>query len=438
MKMRTSSRTAARSLRYAVAAVSVAASLLLAACGSASGSASGSGTNMTWFFWVGTPGENAVWQHNADLVSKTYPNLSVSLTTTSFTDFWSKLPLEASAHSMPCLAGLQFGYTGAVGNLFIPLNSLIKKYHYSLAPFDTAMIKELSDDGSLLALPYDYGPVVIAYNKALFKAKGVPDPHNGWTWSQFVQDAQRLTGGGNYGYLPGQSMLELAYDLTGTPDAYIRNGAFNLTNPAFEQGIRQQAELTYKYHVTPPYSEAPNWATLEFDSGAVAMQATGPWSLIDIRDQTSFPVGWVELPAGPNGMHTYNEGSGFGITKDCSTPDAAFKALTVLVSSQALSYAGSQGRAYPARRADDPAFNRFAGGDTGTVMAAALKGTPPMEVTTNWTQFSTAMTQYVPLVLSGQLSAAQFASEVQAIAGPGTGVAPGNLNSLLSNRQALP
>jgi len=295
------------------------------------------------------------------------------------------------------------------------------------------MIKELSDNGSLLALPYDYGPVVIAYNKALFKAKGVPYPQNGWTWSQFVQDAQRLTGGGNYGYLPGISMLELDYDLTGTPDAYIRNGAFNLTNPAFEQGIQQQAELTYKYHVTPPYSEAPNWATLEFDSGTVAMQATGPWSLIDIRDQTSFPVGWVQLPAGPNGTHTYNEGSGFGITKDCTTPDAAFKALTVLAGSQALSYAGSQGRAYPARPADDPAFNRFAGGDTGAVMAAALKGAPPMEVTTNWTAFQTAMSQYVPLVLSGQLSADQFAREVQATAGPGTGVSPGNLSSLLSN-----
>ena len=51
-------------------------------------------------------------------------------------------------------------------------------------------------------------------------------------------------------------------------------------------------------------------------------------------------------------------------------------------------------------------------------MAAALKGTPPMEVTTNWTQFETALTQYEPLVLSGQLSAAKFASEVQAAAGP--------------------
>ena len=158
---------------------------------------------------------------------------------------------------MPCIAGLQYGYVGSVGNLFIPLNSLIKKYHHSLTSFDPGMIKELSDDGNVLALPYDFGPVVIAYNKALFKAKGVPYPQDGWTWSQFLQDAKRLTGGGDDGYLPGQSLLEVAYDLTGTPDACIKNGTFNLTNAAFEQGIQEQAELTYKDHVTPAYSEAP-------------------------------------------------------------------------------------------------------------------------------------------------------------------------------------
>jgi multiple sugar transport system substrate-binding protein len=439
MKIRTTRRKAARRAHYALAGVAAAAALLLAACsGSSGGAAAGSPGNMSWFFWVGSPGEQMTWQHNADLVSKTYPNLSVSLNTTSWTNYWTKLPLEASSHSMPCLAGLQYGYVGSVGNLFMPLNSLIKKYRYSLAPFEPTMIRELSANGNVLALPYDFGPVVITYNKALFQAKGVPYPQNGWTWSQFVQDAQRLTGGGDYGYLPvtlgGNALsLELSYDLTGIPDSYIQNGKLDLTNSAFEQGIQRQAELDYKYHVTPPYSTAPNWSAQEFESGKVGMQVNGPWDLIDIKGQANFPVGWVEFPAGPSGMHTYNEGSGFGITKDCKTPDAAFKALTVLVGSQALSYAGSQGRAFPARLADDPSWSQFAGGNAGAVMGTALKQAQPQEVTTNWTQFQTALGKYTAQVLSGQISAAQFASAVQAESGPGTGVAPGNLGSLLPN-----
>jgi multiple sugar transport system substrate-binding protein len=403
---------------------------VLAACGGSGGGKSAS--DISWYFWVGSPGETAVWQHNADLVSKSYPKIKVNLSTTSWTDFWQKLPLEASNHSMQCIAGLQYGYVGSVGQDFIPLNTLIKENHYSLSPFTSTMIRELSVNGNLLALPYDFGPVVIAYNKTLFKAKGVPDPTDGWTWAQFLADAQKLTGGGDYGYLPGLS-LELDYDLSGTPDAYLQNGKFNLTNSAFEQGIQQQAELTYKYHVAPTYSEAPNWATTEFDSGKIGMEVNGPWGLIDLKAESTMQIGWVEFPTGPDGMHTYNEGSGFGITKDCKDPAAAFKALTVLVDSQALSYAASTGRAFPARLADDHTWSTFAGEGAGPVMEAALKPAQQQEVTSNWTAFQTAFSKYEPLVLSGSISAAKFASEVQASAGSGTGVSPGNLTSLLGS-----
>ncbi len=392
--------------------------------------ASSSTSNLTWFFWTGSPGETAVWQHNASLVTQVYPNLHVSLVTTSFTDFWSKLPIEASTHSMPCLAGLQYGYVGADGSLFMPLNSFIQKYHYSLKPFETTMIRELSDNGNLLALPYDFGPVVIAYNENLFKQKHLALPQDGWTWSQFLSDAKALTGGGTYGYLPAVS-LELAYNLTGTPDAYVQGGKFNLTNPTFEKGVQLQAALDYQDHVTPAFSEAPNWATEEFDSGKVAMEVNGPWSLIDFKGLSNFPVGWVEFPSTASGMHTYNEGSGFGITKDCSDPTAAWKALTVLVNQQALAYAGARGRAFPAWLADDDLWTKFAGGNAGQVMETALAKAQPQEVTTNWTAFQTALTKYEPLVLNGSISAAKFATEVQASSGSGTGIAPGNLSSLL-------
>lgn len=430
--MKGTSHRKTRRSAWLLGLISAVASLLLAACSSGS-SASGSGGNLGWFFWVGSPSETAVWQHNASLVPQKYSNLNVSLTTTSWTNYWSKLPLEASTHSMPCLAGLQFGYVGSVGKDFMPLNSLIKKYHYSLAPFEPAMIKELSENGNLLALPYDFGPVVIAYNKQLFKAKGVPYPQNGWTWAQFLQDAKKLTGGGDYGWLDSGVSFELNYDLTGNPATYLKNGQFNVTNPDFISGVQQQAELNYKYHVAPTFSSSPNWATQEFNSGKVAMEYNGPWSLVDFRGQVNFPVGWVEFPAGPQGMHTYNEGSGFGITKDCKDPSAAFKALTVLVGSQAEAYAASHGRAFPARLADDGDWGKFAGGNTAGVMETALKGAPAMEVTSNWAALQNALLKYTPLVMNGQITPAKFASDVQAAAGPGTGVSPGNLGSLMGS-----
>src|SRR5579875_60490 len=377
MKLARSRARGSRGARFAAAAVATTTALLVAACGGG-GSSGGSGTSLSWFFWVGSPAEQAVWQHNASLVSQTYPNVNVALNTTSWTNYWTKLPIEASTHSMPCIAGLSYGYVGSVGHLFMPLNSLVKKYHFDLSAYDPSMVKGLSDNGNLLALPYDLGPAVIAYNKSLFKARGVPYPKDGWTWPEFEQDAKRLTGGGNYGFLPVDANesflpLEMVYDATGVPNAYVKDGTFDLTNAAFEQGVQKVAELSYKDHVTPAYSSAPSWSTQEFDGGTVGMEVDGPWDLISFKQQAKFGVGWVEMPAGPNGGHTYNEGSGFGITRDCKNPDAAFKALTVLAGSQALSYAGSQGRALPARTADESSWAKFAGQDTESVMAAALK-----------------------------------------------------------------
>lgn len=393
--------------------------------------ASSSPANLSWFFWVGSPTGVRTWTHVASLVSKSYPSIHVALTTTSWTDYWQKLPLEASSNALPDLAGLQFGYVGSDGSSFLPLNSLIKQNHYSLAGFTPTMIRELSVNGKLLALPYDFGPVVIAYNKTLFEQKHVPLPKDGWTWSQFVSDAKRLTGGGDYGWLPGQSPLELDYDISGVPDAYIQHGKFNVDNAAFIDGIQQQAELSYKYHVAPTYSTAPNWATTEFASGKVAMEPNGPWGLEPLKAQSNFQVGWVEFPSGPHGEHTYNEGSGFGITKDSKNPEAAFKALTVMLGSQAENYAASVGRAFPARVSADHTWVNYAGEGAGPVMYAALKTAQPMEVTTNWEQFQTALSKYMPLVLSGSISASQFAKDVQSESGSGTGVSPGNLTSLI-------
>ena len=177
----------------------------------------------------------------------------------------------------------------------MPLNSLIKKHHYSLSPFESTMIKELSANGNLLALPYDFGPVVITYNKALFQAEGRAGTAERLDLVAVPPGCPEADGGGGiYGYLPvtlgGTSLpLELAYNLSGVPDAYVKNGTFNLTNPDFIKGIQTQAELSYKYHVTPPYSTAPGWSSQEFTSGKVGMEVNGPWDLINLKSQAQLP-----------------------------------------------------------------------------------------------------------------------------------------------------
>ncbi len=55
-------------------------------------------------------------------------------------------------------------------------------------------------DRSLYAIPVDFTPLVVYYNKRLFDQAGVPYPSENWTWDEFLAKAKRLTKGEQYGF----------------------------------------------------------------------------------------------------------------------------------------------------------------------------------------------------------------------------------------------
>ena len=48
-------------------------------------------------------------------------------------------------------------------------------------------------DGKVYALPKGFTPIVMLYNKQMFREHGVTEPQRGWTWAEFVQSARALT-----------------------------------------------------------------------------------------------------------------------------------------------------------------------------------------------------------------------------------------------------
>jgi multiple sugar transport system substrate-binding protein len=48
-------------------------------------------------------------------------------------------------------------------------------------------------DGQLICMPQNISSLVVYYNRDLFRERGVPEPHAGWTWDEMVQKAVALT-----------------------------------------------------------------------------------------------------------------------------------------------------------------------------------------------------------------------------------------------------
>lgn len=413
-------------MRRARSAVTAAVALVLAgtlvpACG-AGGGGSGSET-LTWSMWAGGSEEQRVWQQLADRVSAADPQVRIRLETSPFNDYFTKLGARLGGNGAPCIVSMQSLRTAGYAQGMRPLDDLIAKNKVDVSDFDKSIMQGLSFDGKQYALPYDLGPVILTYNRDLFRKAAVPEPRLGWTLAEFESDARKLTRDGKYGFAASTLdlwMLPMVLTRTG---AQPTDGAGNLrlTTPAMTAGVQWYADLVATKKVAPRLPGVdPTFAETQFLDGHAAMGANGPWALLGLKKDAGFSVGLATLPAGPKGSRTFSAGSGFGISKACPHPEQAFKAITLMTSRSQLEKLAQVGRAYPSRKSAQHAWYENAGiPGARAVLEAANATAIPQRTTKNWDQVTQLLHQYGVSALNGATSAKQYLEQVQGQAGQG-------------------
>ncbi|MEU6918974.1 ABC transporter substrate-binding protein [Streptomyces olindensis] len=401
-------------VRAAVAAALAGA--LVTACG-----ADDAPETLTWAMWANGGEELRVWQQFADRVSLEDPQVPIELETSSFSDYFTELETRLDSGDAPCIVSMQALRTTGYTRGMLPLDDLIARNKFDVTDFDKSVMEGLSDDGKQYALPYDVGPVILTYNKDMFRNAGVPEPEPGWTLAEFESAARELTGHRRYGFVAApQDLWMFSMVLTKT-GAQPTDGAGNLrlTTPAMVNGVQWYADLAAKEKVAPGVPAAdPAFADREFLSGKVAMGTSGPWALLNLKNQAGFQVGLATLPAGPDGSRTFSSGSGFGISKSCPDPERAFKAITLMTARKQLEWLGGVGRAYPSRESAQHAWYenaRLAG--AREVLEAANATATPLRTTENWDQVNALLNQHGSELFSGASSARQVLELVQRQAG---------------------
>jgi len=275
---------------------------------------------------------------------KKYPNIKVQLESVP-QDYGTKLLTQIAAATAPDVFQVGDGDVakyvskGAIEDLgsYMAADKLDPSLFFE-GVYNVGVV-----NGKTYLLTKDFSPLVLYYNKDMFKAANVPEPKEGWTWSDFLDAAKKLTvrdgdkvtqwgvqlpdNWGDYLWSRGFSIFAFqnGADFL-SPDGTKATGYMN--SDAMVEAVQFYVDLVKKEKV------APDMATLKaaasnadlFVSNKAAMLITGRWPMKDYQKNTQLNFATAPLPVGKKAANAICW-AGFAMYNKGQNKDAAWKWL---------------------------------------------------------------------------------------------------------------
>lgn len=200
----------------------------------------------------------------------------------------------------------------------------------------------------IVGVPENCGPYLVFYNKRLFREAGLEYPKPGWTWSECLVAAKKLT---KYKIVNGRKVPVQKGLFINNSDWWFFIWMYGgrlfsedgktclMDSPEVKKGIRFWADLRLKHGVMPTTSEAKsmaptgNWGSdaLLFRESKVAMTFVGRWMCIQYREQKDLEWDVTTVPHQPGHRVTLLASKSYAIPKSCRNKPAAVKFIKHLL-----------------------------------------------------------------------------------------------------------
>lgn len=202
--------------------------------------------------------------------------------------------------------------------------------------------REKDGKKAIYAIPNDFTPMVMYYNKDLFDAAGVPYPKPGWTFEEFLQTCQKLTKkdakSPQYGFvytnwMPGWVMWLWNNGGDVLDKEGRAKGAFD--SPQNIETMTFLRDLATKHQVAPTLSQAAAMGVDLFANGQAAMTVSGHWAIVGYKSAKAINwerLGVIELPHNTPTSNTVLYMSAYGIPKNAKNADLAWKYIKMWTS----------------------------------------------------------------------------------------------------------
>ncbi|MBE2238166.1 MAG: sugar ABC transporter substrate-binding protein [Caldilineaceae bacterium] len=295
-------------------------------------------------------------------------------------------------------------------NVLIPLDDILAGDPTSKELTDDVhpeLIKPFNIDGKTWYVPHSWNNMVIYYNTKMFADAKVEPPKADWTWSDFLETAQKMTSGEGDNKVFGFGIPYFNFGLTPwllTNSTYQLSDDWNKSNladPKVIEAVQFVHDLVHVHQVSPAV-EGTDTSNL-FVSGRLAMSGWGHWPIQGFlaNDFKDFDVAY--WPRNSAGTSVFGVG-GWGIGKETPHPDLAWELIRELTSKETIQASADAGVAIPARRsvAESAQFLEFP--SNSEIFYGSLDDAKPVASPANFNELETIFMRHMGEVMSGTVS----------------------------------
>jgi multiple sugar transport system substrate-binding protein len=369
-------------------------SLALVACSSAGGSTSSSGGHITLTYWNGFTGpDGPTVTKLVNEFNKTHPDITIKMSIMPWDVFYEKLLPALAAGDGPNIEAMdtQDLPQYAVKHVFLPLTS-----YYKSSPDTSALAKGAVEgtvvDGTEYAVPVNFAPLMLYWNKTLFSKAGLHAPPANWT--EWIADLKKLSTGGSspqYGIAMGDNNTIPVWPilLWENGGGIVNQGVTKsmLADPATVSAVQEWSSLIIKNGITPKNITGADADSL-FQAQKAAMEVNGPWATSGYA-QAKVNFGLAPVPAGSAGTITLADVVAMSINaKDSPAQVSAAETFFNYWNSKQTQITYAVGTGFVPTRTDVSAADLSANPDVALFEAAGAKA-QPYELGTQYTNIET-------------------------------------------------
>jgi multiple sugar transport system substrate-binding protein len=265
--------------------------------------------------------------------------INATVEVTPWDNYWTILEAATTGGTLPDVFWMhsnQIIRYASNGILMDLTDRIAQDNAVDLSNFPSNLVEMYAYNNKQYGIPKDIDTIALWYNKKLFDEAGIAYPDSTWSWDNFKDAAQKLTGDGTYGYAASLQNQEVYWSFVFQNKGWIINDDWTRSgydDPRTMEAIQFVVDLVREGNSPGPEFFAENTIYAAFASGVVGMMTTGSWMVPEMNkyDYAIENGGVAVLPTGRDGTRaTVSNGLGWVANANTKQSEEAWKLLEFL------------------------------------------------------------------------------------------------------------